>query len=119
MLASGRRLVAPCSRSRVRIVLHLPGVTQLDGISQLQLASGASVETGPAEPDEQAGCVAPAHRDPRAWRELALARAVAFHDDRRTLSEHVDLEPLPTKGEIRPAGQDHPHAAESRPLLSV
>jgi hypothetical protein len=94
MLASGRRLVAPCSRSRVRIVLHLPGVTQLDGISQLQLASGASVEAGPAEPDEQAGCVAPAHRDPRARRELALARAVPFHDDRRALSEYVDLEQL-------------------------
>jgi hypothetical protein len=70
----------------VRIVLHIPSVTQLEGIGPLQLASGASVEAGPAEPDEQAGCVASAHRDPRARRELALARAVALHNDRRALS---------------------------------
>src|SRR6266852_5970764 len=87
-------LVARRSRTRARIVLHIPSVTQLDGIGQLQLSSGAAVETGPAEPDEQPGRVAPAHRDRRARRELALARAVALHDDRRALSEHVDLEQL-------------------------
>ena len=62
----------PHARGRGGSSFPIPRLTQLDGIGQLQLASGAAVETGPAESDEQAG------RDGAGWRSPWLLYATGI-----------------------------------------